>query len=728
MISHVDQRVVMGVATAGALVLGCAGGHPSGARDVASLTAGTDLVDPLSIPIPPLADIDVPEPRRFELDNGMIVFLLEDREFPMIEVRLLTAGGSAWDPRPIVGLAEMTAEVMRTGGTERFPGDELDLALENTGTTLNVSAGERTFVTSLSTLTENLDGGLDMLSDVVRHPSFPDEKIELAKSQERTAIASRNDEALDIAFRELATVVYGSDSPYGWHTEYATIAAIDAGAMAMMHETFFHPNTTMLVAWGDFQSDEMLGRIRETFGDWARSDIEVPDPPAVPTDAPAGLFHAEKPDVTNSVILIGDIGIRRDDPDYAAAMVLQEALGGGFSSRIFGEIRTRRGLAYSAGSAVQAPLSRPGIVAGYVMTQVDSTVTTLRLLVHEFERIRDAPITGDELDRAKDALLNAFVFQFESRGELALRRARFEFFGYPPDFLAGYQDAVAAVTAADVQRVAQRLLRPESWKILVVGPGEDFAEPLSAFAPVTPVDITIPPPPATASIPTPTSASRAAGRALLDAVIEAYGGSARIDGIRDVTQVSSGVARVQGMELQIGLKSVLDLAGRRLYNEQSVMGQVSKQIVVGDEGWMVSPMGSQDLPAEDAASQWTDELADGSVYLFQHAEEVDVQALDPADVDGATCDVLHVVSTGEDLVRFYIHPETRRIVHIVQQGKDPMTQAPAELSVDVVDWTVVDGVVFPTETNMFVNGEPFFSMTTSEIDVNAGVDDALFAR
>lgn len=701
------------------------------ALPVAVLLAATASAEtfphPDDMKIPDLGEVDVPDFERTELANGLVLYLLEDHEFPMVEVRTITRGGDAYDPADKIGLASLTAEVMRTGGAGEITGDDLDALVEDTGTELSMTSAGLSFEGSLSVLSANLDQGLDLLRDMLLDPMLPVEKLDEARVGLRTSIASRNDDAIQLAIRELAGLAYGKDTPYGWYPEYATIAAIEPGDLRAVHETFFLPNQTIVVAWGDVDAGEMKAHLEARFGDWARAEPAYGDPPPVPTSTEAGLYYAEKSDVTNAVVLVGNIGIRRNDPMYPAAMVLQEVLGGGFASRIFSEIRTRRGLAYSAGTGIQAPYSRKGTALAYVLTQADSTTTSTRLLLQEVEKVREASITEDELTWAKDRIQNGFVFQFASPGDVVMRQARYEFHGYDPDFLTTYQEGIRAVTTADMQAAARAIFRPEEWQILVVGNDDDFAEPLSSIMPVNDLDISIPAPPVEIEIPDATPASLQRGQEIVAEMIAAHGGSEVVDGVSTVTIEAKGQAQVQGMSLQIDMMSVTQYP-ERIYGQQSVFGQTSKQVVVGDEGWVIGPMGTNPMSPEDVAEARDNSISDGHLAFLQTASELEVQALDPQEIAGTPHEVLHVRDLEDAALLLFVDAETHLVTRTQRQGQNPMTGAPAEMTMVMRDFRDVDGVPYPYAMEMLLDGESFLTVTTTSVALDAPVDDSLFEK
>jgi hypothetical protein len=424
---------------------------------------------------------------------------------------------------------------------------------------------------------------------------------------------------------------------------------------------------------------------------------------------------------------VGGIGIRRDDPIYPQAMVMEAALGGGFSSRLFNEIRTRRGLAYATGAFVNSPYDRKGTCGAYAVTQADSTVTTLRLLTGGVKEMIDGLITADELRVARDAILNSFVFDFASPGQIVLRQATEEFYGYPSDFLEKYQEAVASVTTADVQQATTAIFRPDTWQIVVVGNQEDFAEPLSNFAPVEAIDISIPERVIAFEIPEPTPQSLEAGKKLMAAIIDEYGGARKIEAVKDVKMTISGSVNMQGMSLKLDLKQFFK-APDRIYSEQSVMGQTMKQVVVGETGWMQTPTGVQDMDGKAIEDVWNGVISDGDLPFLTRAKSFEIQSVGTEEVDGKSLEVLYVRDLPDLKLRLYVDPETHHIVRSKYKGKHPMTGASVEMLSVASDFRESGGIDFAHKRDTYLDGELFFSAQLVNVAVDGGIDASVFEK
>jgi zinc protease len=443
---------------------------------------------------PPLGDIHIPEVERTELPNGMLLYLLEDHALPKVEGVALIRTGDRFEPADKTGLAGITGQVMRTGGTTERPGEEIDRLLENVGAMVETGIGSSVGSASIYALKEDLPMALEILADLLRNPAFPEDKIELAKVQERTAVSRRNDNVMGIASREFVKLLYGSDSPYARSTEYATIDNITKQDLVDFHARYFHPNEIALGLWGDFDSREVKSLVEKLFGDWERKKVDFPALPKVSTNWDASVNFISKDDVNQTNLRMGHLGGRRDDPDYFALRLMSQVLGGGFSSRLFRHIRTELGLAYTASASWGAGWDRPGTFFIFCNTKSESTMLAIEEIVKEVRKITEEPVTAEELRIAKEGILNSWVFNFDTTGELVQRMMTYDYYGYPQDFLAKFKDNLDKVTADDILKAAKKHVQPDKLVILAVGREADFDKPLSTLGDVNTIDIAIPPP------------------------------------------------------------------------------------------------------------------------------------------------------------------------------------------------------------------------------------------
>lgn len=443
-------------------------------------------------------EIKLPPYSRFQLKNGMVVYMMEDHELPLVGGTAVIRTGDRWEPADKVGLAAITGTVMRSGGTRTRSADELNQFLEQRAASVETGIGQVSGSASFSALTEDLETVFSLFAEVIREPAFPEDKLALAKTQVSGGIARRNDDPNAITGREFRKLIYGQDSPYARTVEYATIDNISRDDLVQFHQQYFRPDMMLLGIVGDFDSAVMRKLIEARLGDWQPA-AQKANPPGLPTATQvnsSGVFVANQPQLTQSSIQIGHLGGQASSPDYPALSVMNEVLNG-FGGRLFNEVRSRQGLAYSVYGLWSPQFDYPGLFVAGGQTRSDATVPFIQSVFAEVEKIRTAPISAAELAYAKDSVLNSFIFNFQDPGQTLSRLLRYEYFGYPEDFIFRYQKGVEATTIADVQRVAAKYLKPNNLVTLVVGNAAQIQPPLSqlgADVKVTAIDVSIPPP------------------------------------------------------------------------------------------------------------------------------------------------------------------------------------------------------------------------------------------
>jgi len=446
------------------------------------------------IPIPKLPEFKPPQPKRIQLANGMVIFLQEDHELPLIDGTARIRGGERRVPISKAGMMDIYGEVWRTGGTKTRTGDQLDDYLEARAAKVETGAAGDSTSIGFSCLKEDFDDVFRVFDDLLRNPEFRAEKIEIAKKAAYDSISRRNDEPSQIAGREAAKLVYGANSPYARVPEYATVAAVTRQDLVEWHSTYTNPSNMILGVVGDFDSAKMEARLRAAFDTWP-GGTAIKDKPADPHPAAPGYYLVEKTDVNQSDIQMVAVGTTRKTADYYAISVFNEAFGGGFSSRLFGDIRTTKGLAYAVGGGIGTSWDHQGMTRMMVMTKSATTFESVEAIQEEIAALEKNPISDIEIERAKDAILNGFVFRLDSPGKVLQEQMAYEFYGYPLDFLDKYQAGIKAVTKADVVRVAAKYLHRDQLAVLVVGNASEFDKEPAALGPVHKIDIRIPAPP-----------------------------------------------------------------------------------------------------------------------------------------------------------------------------------------------------------------------------------------
>ncbi|HUI84317.1 MAG TPA: pitrilysin family protein [Candidatus Binatia bacterium] len=444
---------------------------------------------------PPLPAFTPQQPTRIQLANGMVIFLQPDHELPLISAMARIRGGAISEPPDKTGLSDLYGDVWRTGGTKTRSGDEMDDFLEARAAKIETDNQSDSTTISLNCLKEDFDAVFGMFLDLLHNPEFREDKLELSKQQMYTVIARRNDDVSAIVHRENLIIAYGKDNPYARVPEFATVAAVTRQDLLKWHQQYVHPNNIIFGITGDFDPKAMEARLRQAFEAWAKGP-EAQQPEIRFAEPKPGYYFVRKTDVNQSSIAMLDLGIERRNPDYYAVTVMNEIFGGGFSSRLFNNLRSGKGLAYAVGGGVGYGWDHPGLTDITMQTKSASTVEGVEGLDSEIDGLLKNPATAEELRRAKDDILNSFIFQFDTPEKVLREKMAYEFYHYPLDFLERYRGEVENVTAEDVARVARKYVHKNQLAVLVVGNDAEFDKPLSSLGPVQNVDITIPPPPA----------------------------------------------------------------------------------------------------------------------------------------------------------------------------------------------------------------------------------------
>ncbi|MEK6683942.1 MAG: pitrilysin family protein [Nitrospirota bacterium] len=439
--------------------------------------------DPRTMTFPPV-EFHPPAAERVVLENGMVLYLLDDHELPLVRLHAMIRTGSVYEPADKIGLAGLTGMGMRSGGSPSILGDALDEELEFMAAEMSSLIGQDAGFASLDVLKKDFDRGLALFADMLMHPAFPQDKLDLAKLQAFEGIRRRNDNPAGIAGRQFAIRVYGADHPLARESTVETIGRITRDDLIAFHSAYYHPNAVILSVSGDFKKREMIEKIRRAFANWPPGKQDLPPLPPI-DDALKPSVHLIEKDISQTHLRIGHLGIRQDDPDYFAVTLLDDILGnGGFRSRLFKEVRTRQGLAYSVGSIFTVGNLERGLFIVYGETKAPSTHQAISAIEREINRIRTEPITEEDLRLAKESFLNSFVFSFSNSAQIANRQASLEYYGLPPDYLERFRDRVVGVTREEIRAVAQKHLRPEALIILAVGRPDRFDQPLSSFGSV----------------------------------------------------------------------------------------------------------------------------------------------------------------------------------------------------------------------------------------------------
>ena len=408
----------------------------------------------------------MPPVQRTVLPNRLVLLVSEEHSLPFVTLQLLIDSGSRTDPPGQEGLSYMTARGLLLGTSKRNVtaiNEELDFM----GAALNASSGRDYTTVSLRVLTKDLDKGLDLLMDALTQPTFPDEEIRREVEKTLAAIQSQEDQPDEVAEKAFQRDLFLT-SPYAHpvHGTKESLSRLTREALVKFYRAYYHPNHSILTVAGDITADELKVKILPRFTNWPMA--EIPEVPFVTTFAKEPKVTKIDREITQANIILGHVGVSRNNPDYYALTVMNYILGGGgFSSRLVEEIRDKRGLAYSVASFFD-PGKYPGSFQIALQTKNSSAREAIALSLEEMKRIQTQGVSEKELDAAKKYLMGSFPMRFDTQGKLVNFLTQIEYYGLGLDYPEKYPSLIRSVTREDVLRVAKAYLHPENVILVVV--------------------------------------------------------------------------------------------------------------------------------------------------------------------------------------------------------------------------------------------------------------------
>jgi zinc protease len=678
------------------------------------------------IPIPQLPPFHPAEPKRIELPNGMVIFLQEDHELPLIDGAIRIRGGSHEEPAAKIGLIDLYGDVWRTGGTKSQTGDQLDDYLEARAAKVETSGGGDSTSLGWSCLKGDFDDVFKIVVDLLQNPEFRADKLELAQQQMDESIARRNDNPASVAARESLKLAYGADSPYARQPEYTTLSAVTRDDLVDWHKKYVHPNNIILGMSGDFDSAAMEAKLKAALAAWPKGPA-APREKIEPHPAKPGYYLVSKEDVNQSNVRMVTLGTDRKNPDYFAIEVFNEVMGGGFSSRLVQDIRTKRGLAYSVGGGIGTAFDHPGVTRFVLGTKSQSTIEAIQALYGDVDELQKNPITDAEIKRAKDSILNSFIFNFDTPDKVLHERMGYEFYGYPLNFLEQYRAGIEKATAADVNRVAAKYLHKDQLAVLVVGNPQDFDKPLTTLGAVTNVDIKIPPPPAeaqgTAESPSAAPAgSNPEGKALAAKVAESMGGAAKL---KAVHSMQAKLAQQAKDEPASQVDVTIVYPDRMHLAMDSPMGPMT--VVFTSSGAFMAAQGQvRPIPAS-GTKESLDQIKRDPTFIAGHVDDpkFTFTANGSEKIGNVDAKIVDINADGT-AVRWYVNPSTGVLLR--ESYTATSNAGPFHGETDLSEWKTFDGVSIPTRHLNRQDGKEASVVTFTQVHLNPQIDPKLFDK
>lgn len=708
---------------------------------------------PAERPPRPLAarGVSFPPYQMRTLPNGLQIVVVSHHEQPSVTLRLLIKAGAAHDPAARPGVASMTAGLLDQGTTTK-KAQEIATAIESVGGGIAVGAGnDLTFVNAV-VLKGDLPLALDLMADIVRNPSFSQEELDRTRPQLLSSMQVSYDDADYIADVVFDRLVYGFH-PYGKPSAGTPESAqlITRDDLVAFHKATYVPGNAILAVVGDITADEAFRGVERAFAGWtaaAPAPMAFPEPPQ-PTRR---VVVIDKPGAVQTEIRVGHLGIARNHPDYMALNLAIRILGGEGANRLYGVLRSDRGLTYSASAEMDA-LKQTGAFMAETDTRTETTGQSLRLIVDEFWRLQREQVGSRELQGAQDYMAGSFPLTIETPGAIALQVLNQLFFGLDLKELEAFRERVYAVTPEEIQRVAQKYLRPDRLSVVLVGDASKFVGQLKSVGftefeqiPAASLDL------GAATLrrgqlqylsrsssssqfrhvvaggerrtrtgtgPAPQSLGDT--RTLIARAIARKGGLDRLRGVRTL-EADASIA-VEGGTTVVQTKTQIGYPDKYRVEAETAGARVTHVYASGD-AWLETPAGVRGAPdflRDEAAAAVSRDLI--SLLLRAWDGRASLAAA-PAGASGLQA--VRVTQPNRPDVTLYFDPATADVVRLAYNRSGP--EGPIAEIEDLSDYRLIDGIRFAFRATTSTTGGNTVERRVNAIRVNGPLDAGLFQR
>lgn len=658
----------------------------------------------------PAPEINLEDPQRFELKNGLKVLLVENHKLPRVSIQLRI------DNPPIAegkkaGVAALAGSLMGKGSAT-ISKDDFNEEVDFLGARINFSAQSA----SASSLSKYFPRILEMLADASIHPDFTQEEFDKERAKLLTALKAQEKDVKAIARRVENTLAYGQKHPYGEFTTEATVNNVTLADAKQFYSNYFVPANAYLVIIGDVNFDETKTLVETYFTPWTKAS-----PPSFEFSKPSDVQYTQisfvdVPNAVQSEISVQNlVNLKMKDADYLSGLMANEILGGGGEGRLFLNLREDKGYTYGSYSRLgndKYGLSRFRASASVRNAVTDSSVVEL---LKEVDKIRSTPVSEEELKNAKAKYVGRFVMALEDPETIARYALNIETEDLSKDFYKSYLENLNAITVADVQKAAQKYFSADNARVVVTGKGSDVLENLEKVmvhgktVPVKYYDkyaAGVEKPNYDTVVPEGTTLTD-----VLNSYIKAIGGKEKLEGVHSYTLIAE--AEMQGMKLNLELKKT---SKNQFMQDLKVMGNsMSKQVLNDGAGYMV--MQGQRKEMDETELKKVREEAVPFPELQYLAGGASLEGLEA--INGTKAYKVKV----SDEKNIYYDAETGLKIQEVSQGEMMGNQITSTISYS--DYKEVDGILFPYMISQTV-GPQSFEFKVSEIKINEGVTDADF--
>lgn len=713
-------------------------------RLVAVRAAAVALTLALAVPLAPsptrAADAPAatayiaPKALERQLKNGLKILILEDHRLPLVHYRFMVRAGAADEPAEKAGVANLTVRTLRQGaGVMDARG--IAEAIDGLGGEWGASATRDYCAISTQFLSRDWLAGMDILAGVVLEPTFPAVEVERQRGQVLGAIQQSRDQNAQVASEHVAALVYG-EHPYARPVvgDPGSIQAITREDLVRYHARYFRSNLCLLVVAGDVDPNAVVAAVEQRFAAMEKGEAPKRTDPAAPVFQTNRVRLLDKPRLTQTELRIGYEGTNRKSPDFYTLQVMNYILGGGgFSSRLIENARSKGGLTYSASTSFDFGMDRGAFYAS-TFTRNASVGNMVDLVLATIGDFRTGGPTAKEVAEAQRFLIGALPFGIQTAEGLAAQWAAIELYDLGNDYFERYAERLRAVTPATAKAAAEKYLRTDRLAIVAVGTADSVKTQLEKFGPIEVLDYRSPTGAVPASKPAestpaavldPVAVARAEG--VVKRALEAHGGAAKLKAIKDATSRSKINLATPNGNIEGEMVVVIRFPGQTRI-EMTMLGQSGVQVLNGDRAW--ASIGGQltELSGEQKQAMQDGLKTQVLSFLFRLSSgELKTGWVAEEKIGGEAVDVLTIVD-GESIARASFATKSGLLLRLEQEepamfggGKVPMSRLYS-------DFRVVDGYRLPFRTERFARGERLIEDTTSSLAINRGVTDSSFQR
>jgi len=429
--------------------------------------------------------VKLPRPVEKVLSNGLTVLIMEDHRFPLVTASLNISGaGPVYEPAEMPGLASMTASMLREG-TKTRSSKQVAEEIDNLGATMNANAGFGSAATNLNAngLSDNFDQWFALAVDLLLNPTFPKEELDRQRQQAKVQLRQQRANPGFLRNERLQKAIYGSHPAAVTSATAESLDAITSEHLAKWHAERYAPQNSIIGIAGDVNAAATFAMLEKMLAAWKRTDLKENVPASPKPASEKRVYLVNRPGSAQTDLVLASLSLDRRDPDYIAFTVMNQVIGAGSASRLFKNLREAKGYTYGAYSGFAA-LKWAGPWQANSQVRGEVTDGAMVEFLYEIKRIREELVPAQELEEVKRLIVAQFALGLEQPGAALNQAVIRKLYGFPDDYWDTYPDRIAAVTAADVQRVARKYINPETLQIVAVGDGEKIKSVMEKYGPV----------------------------------------------------------------------------------------------------------------------------------------------------------------------------------------------------------------------------------------------------